>query len=72
MDGRPFLSMGPDDENIINGYLPDDRGWCVVVYKSDLKLTHESVGIECGHSCTHGCSTNLQIVFLIEVEIVFS
>ena len=67
-----MLSMGPDDKNVIDESLPDRGCWGVVVNKLVLKPTHEGIGLGRCHSCAHGCSTNLQIMFVIKVKIVFA
>ena len=42
---KTILSMGLDDEDIIDEPLPDYRCWIFGIYICVLKPTHEGVGI---------------------------
>ena len=60
---KAFLSMSPYEKNVVNKSFPDSWCWSVSVYKLVFKPTHKGVGKRGCHSSSHGCPTNLEVVF---------
>jgi len=65
-----LLSVGPDQENIVDIAKPDERFERCGVEVLDLQASHEKVGVGRGHASAHGCEFDLQAIVVRKGEVV--
>ena len=63
-------TMTPSKNAVIEIVMVEIWGWVMGINESFFKVFHEDIGKTWGHSGTHGCATNLQIVLTIDLKVV--